>query len=63
MAPMCSSTLKTSRPNFALASLLLFAAVLDTVLDGLWVSVVLAVFHVTVVLGWCRGDVGRWCCW
>lgn len=48
------SALSRRGPNLALASVLLFAAVLDTVLDGLWVSVVLAGFHVAVVLGWCR---------
>jgi hypothetical protein len=56
------STLNGGGPNLAVASVLLFAAVLDTLMDGLWVSVVLAVFHVTVVLGWCYADLGG-CCW
>jgi membrane protein required for beta-lactamase induction len=43
------------RLNLALAAVLLFAAVLDTLLDSLRVSIVLLVFHVAVSLRWCRG--------
>ena len=66
MYPLSASTqtsaLTRGGPNLAVSSVLLFAAVLDTLMDGLWVSVVLAVFHVAVVLLCCHADLGRRCC-
>jgi hypothetical protein len=52
IASMCPSS--RGRSNVALTAVLLFAAVLDTLLDSLRGSIGLLIFHVAVLLQWCR---------
>ncbi|KAF9459712.1 hypothetical protein BDZ94DRAFT_1267493 [Collybia nuda] len=49
LASICPNNHGSSQS--AIMFVLLFVAVLDTVMDGLWISVLFAVFHVGIVFG------------